>query len=173
MRGCWFVIVAALFSGKLLAAAQNTDPNLVRPGTAPNTLIVFNEFEVSAPPLWSQKYAETVEGRVYASFQGGSACLVFGYRTTPEEAKAHWGRTIDSYAMRGKVLGQDKFVEDGIPVRVALVQYENHRPEVLKLSVFPKASFLITTFGVDSPQALKRNDQAFYFCTVRPLPPGQ
>ncbi len=153
------------------SAPQSSSTAMVRRGEAPNTLIVFDDYEVSAPPLWRQTDLDNRDGIVSAQFQLVTSCLIVGVPVSEGTADEVWNNSLENYAEHGKIVAQESFVENGVPVRIALGQEQGRTPTVFKLSAYEKATFIvITNGGIDSPNQLKRNDQAFYYCTVRALP---
>lgn len=145
--------------------------NVVRPGEAPNTLIVFDDYEVSAPGFWRQTHLDDHDGLVSVHFQLVSNCLIIGVPISAGTADEVWNNSLKNFAEDGKIIAQEAFVENGVPVRIALGQEKDRPPTVIKQSAYAKATFIVmTNGGVDSPNQLNRNDQAFYYCTVRALP---
>lgn len=164
---------AAPASPSAVPPAANPRPGsgVVRPGETRNSLIMFDDYEVSAPNHWRQTDVDDGDGIVSAQFEGASSCLVIGVPLSQGTADDVWNNSLENFAEEGKITAQDAFVENGVPVRVALGQKQGRAPTLFKLSAYARATFIVATNGgLDSPTELKRNDQAFYFCTIRALP---
>ncbi|MFM9865813.1 MAG: hypothetical protein ACKVRO_19645 [Micropepsaceae bacterium] len=139
----------------------------VRPGDGPNRLIVFDDYEVSAPATWTQTYLNDKNGIVSIHFDASkSRCLILGVPVSGGTADGVWNKML---ATSGKTIAQDTYIDNGVPVRLALVHDPD--PTLMKLSAYAKATFVIlTTGGIENGNKLSRADGGFTYCNVRALP---
>lgn len=153
------------------AVTPPANSNLVRRGETPNSFIVFDDYEISAPGFWRLTDLDDGDGIVSAQFRGSLTCSIIAVPISAGTAAELWSEWLDNFLEEGKIIAQEAYVENGIPVRIALGQGKSRWPTLFKLSVYAKASFVVMTEGViDSPTELKRNDQGFHYCSVRALP---